>query len=187
MKTTTTPPSPAIILDVARDNWSRWNQAFKLLCYTTFGVAGQQVLFDSLIPLYPFATEPTQADDRKVYATSFRRFSDQDTAYLDHLYKHILPASHTAVKTHSAYPAYRLVPIGIRSYAVYTMVRVIHSIGNAATKLHRTRLYVNISQSDLPNEAYMDLVISMTATFKLDFESTAHPGFIFISELTSFL
>jgi hypothetical protein len=37
-----TPPA-AIILDIPKDNWSQWNQAFKLLCYTTFGVAGQQV------------------------------------------------------------------------------------------------------------------------------------------------
>ena len=58
------------------------------------------------------------------------------------------------------------------------MVRDIHSIGNAASKLHRTRLYVKVSQSDLPHETYMDLVTSMTETFKLDFESTAHPDYV---------
>ena len=103
------------------------------------------------------------------------------------MYKHISPASHTAVKTHHAYPAYQLLPIGARSYTFYSMVRDIHSVGNAATKLHRTRLYVNISQSDLPHEAYMELVTSMTETFKSDFESAVHPGFVSISELTSFL
>lgn len=35
---------------------------FKLLCYTTFGVAGQQALSDILIPLHFFSTEPTKAD-----------------------------------------------------------------------------------------------------------------------------
>ena len=228
-------PSSAIILDIPKDNWSTWNKAFKLLCYTTFGVAGQQVLSDNLIPLHPFPTVPTKADletdvtgaplpgefvysrraltpeevnlppidpaslplstqgntnfrdDQKIYAASKLRFSDQDTACLDHLYKHISPASHTAVKTHHAYPAYQLLPIGARSYTFYSMVRDIHSVGNAATKLHRTRLYVNISQSDLPHEAYMELVTSMTETFKNDFESAVHPGFVSIPELTSFL
>jgi hypothetical protein len=33
----------------------------------------------------------------------------------------------------------------------------------------------------------MDLVISGAETFKLDFESTAHPGYISLAELTSFL
>ena len=64
---------------------------------------------------------------------------------LDHIYEHISLASHTAVKTHPDYPAYQLLPIGTRSYTFYTIVRDIHSIGNAATKPHRTRLYVNIS------------------------------------------
>ena len=67
------------------------------------------------------------------------------------------------------------------------MARDIHSIGNATTKLHRTRLYLNISQADLPHETYMDLVTTMTETFKLDFESVEHPGFVSIPELTSFL
>ena len=46
---------------------------------------------------------------------------------------------------------------------------------------------MNITQSDLPHEACIDLVNSMTETFKLDFESTVHPGFVSIPELTSFL
>ena len=129
----------------------------------------------------------TQGNDQKIYAASKLRFSDQDTACLDHLYKHISPASHTAVKTHHAYSAYQLLPIGARSYTFYSMIRDIHSVGNAATKLHRTRLYVNISQSDLPHEAYIEQVTSMTGTFKSDFESAVHPGFVSIPELTSFL
>ena len=47
ISTAATPPA-AIILDIPKDNWSQRNQAFKLLCYTTFGVAGQQVLSDRL-------------------------------------------------------------------------------------------------------------------------------------------
>ena len=126
ISTASTPPA-AIILDIPKDNWSQWNQAFKLLCYTTFGVAGQQVLSDRLIPLHPFASDPSKADleldatgtplpgefvysrrpltpeeieqppidpsplplstlgntnlreDRKIYAASLHRFSDEDT------------------------------------------------------------------------------------------------------------
>ena len=67
------------------------------------------------------------------------------------------------------------------------MTRDIHSIGDAATKLHRTRLYANVARADLLHEEYMDLVTSMADTFKLDFESTEHPGFVSLRELTSFL
>ena len=230
-------PSPttatAIILDLQKDNWSAWNQALKLQCFTKFGVAGQQILSDMSIPLQPFAIEPSKADldkddngipipgqltysrrplssdeaalppidpvtlplstqgntnfrdDKKIYSEAKRRFSDHDTECLDHLYRHLSLASHTSINTHANYPTYQLLPIGSRSYAFYVIICAIHSIGNATTKLHRTRLYVNISQSDLPHEAYMDLITSMTETFKLDFESAAHPGFVLGSDTTA--
>ena len=234
LATPTTIPT-TIILDLPKDNWSTWHQALKLLCFTKFGVAGQQILSDTLIPLQPFAAEPTTLDldvdatglpipgqytytrraptaeeiaapplnaanlplstqgntnyrdDRKIFTDAKRRFSDHDTECLDHLYRHLSPASHTSIKTHVDYPAYQLLPIGARSYAFYSMARSIHSTGNAATKLHRTRQYVNISQADSPHEVYMDQVTSMTETFTLDFESLAHPGHVSIAELASFL
>ena len=232
MLSTATKLAPAPLLDLHQDNWSTWNQSLKLLCFTKFGVAGNQILTDRLIPLHPFANEPTKndldldpagtpipgeyiyqrrtppegepagntlhlqlstqgntnyRDDKKIFNDAQRRFSDQDTDCLDHLYRHISLASHIAIKTHANYPAYQLLAIGARSYAFYIMIRDIHSIGNAATKLHRTRNYMNITQSDLPHEAYIDLVNSMTETFKLDFESIVHPGFVSIPELISFL
>ena len=56
-------PSPApIILDIALDNWSIFHQSFKLLCFTKFGVAGQQILSNCAIPLTPFATAPSKFD-----------------------------------------------------------------------------------------------------------------------------
>ena len=230
---TATPTHPT--LDLHSDNWSQWHQALKLLCFTKFDVAGQQILSNATIPLQPFPTEPTKADlepdltgapipglftyqrrpateaeaaaatfnaanlplstlgnanlrdDKKIFLTAKRRFSDEDTDCLDNLYRHMTLASHPSIKTHLNYSAYQLLPIGSRSYPFYVMIRDIHSIGNAATKLHRTRLYVNVSQSDLSHESYIDLITSMTDTFKLDFESTDHPGFVSIPHLTSFL
>jgi hypothetical protein len=82
---------------------------------------------------------------------------------------------------------YQLLPIGVRSYPFFMMLRDIHSTGNAARKLHRTRLFVNVAHHDLSHEAYMDLVISGAETLKLDFESTAYPGYVSLAELTSFL
>jgi hypothetical protein len=225
-----------IVLDVVTDNWSSWYQALKQLCFTEFCEDGQQILSNTLIPLYPFAIEPTKdnlhvdpigtpipgafiyscrsltleeaaiappinqtplhlstqgstnlRDDRKIFAESKRRSSDDDTECLDHLYRHMSVASHTSVKTHVDYPTYQLLPIGVRSYPFFMMLRDIHSTGNAATKLHRTRLFINVTQHDLSHEAYMDLVISGAETFKLDFESTAYPGYVSLPELTSFL
>lgn len=234
MLSTTTLSTSPVILDPQRDNWSQWIQALKLLCFTKFGVAGQQILSDRLIPLLPFAVEPTKADldkdarerpisnqftyprrtltiaesenlvldlsliplstqrnidfrdDRKIYTAAAQRFSDQDTDCLDHLYKHLSLASHTSIKTHPRYAAYQLLAIGNRSYEFYRMTRDIHSISNAATKLHRTRLYTNVIHADLQHEQYMDLVTSMADTFKLDFESAEFPGYVSLNELTSF-
>ena len=50
------------MLDLHSDNWSQWHQALKLLCFTKFGVAGQQILSDTTIPLQPFPIEPIKAD-----------------------------------------------------------------------------------------------------------------------------
>ena len=52
----------AIILDIALDNWSTFHQSFKLLRFTKFGVAGQQILSNQAIPLTPFATAPSKFD-----------------------------------------------------------------------------------------------------------------------------
>lgn len=61
LSTPTATPS-AVILDLQRHNWSQWIKSLKLLCYTKFGVAGQLILSDRLIPLQPFALAPTKSD-----------------------------------------------------------------------------------------------------------------------------
>ena len=229
-------PSPApIILNIALDNWSTFHQSFKLLCFTKFGVAGQQILSNCAIPLTPFATAPSKfdldrtdagiiipdqfsyarrqttaeeialpgfnlasisltecsnrelRDDLKIYNATLRIFNDEDTLCLDHLYRHISPKSHTSIKTHPRYSHYEALPIGKRSFVFYGMARDIHSIGNATTKLYRTRLFMNITQDTSAHEVYMDQVTTMAETFALDFGSTDHPGYVRISEITSFL
>ena len=62
-------PSPtAFILDIALDNWSIFQQSFKLLCFTKFGVAGQQILSNRALPLTPFATALTKFDLNRTIA-----------------------------------------------------------------------------------------------------------------------
>ena len=48
------------MLDLRTDNWSIFSQSFTQLCFTKFGVAGQQILSDHVIPLEPFATAPSK-------------------------------------------------------------------------------------------------------------------------------
>jgi hypothetical protein len=232
----TSPSAPAaVILDITSDNWTQFNKAFTLSCYTKFGVAGQQILSNREIPLTPFAVAPTKQDvdatlagvlipgqftyarrattaaetalpgfdlatisltesanreyrdDLKLYTAAARIFAQEDTDCLDHLHRHISLPSHTSIKTHTLYSAYQLLPIGKRSFTFYTMARDIHSIGNATTKLHRTRQYVNISQADLTHEQYMEQACSMAETFNIDFESSTHPGYILLKEFHSFI
>ena len=52
-------PAP-LILDITLDNWSTFQQSFKL--FTKFGVAGQQILSNCAIPLTPFANAPSKFD-----------------------------------------------------------------------------------------------------------------------------
>ena len=126
-------------------------------------------------------------EDLKLYTAAARIFALEDTECLDHLHRHISLPSHTSIKTHPLYKAYQLLPIGKRSYAFYKMARDIHSIGNATTKLHRTRLYVNMSQIDLTHEQYMEQICSMAETFNIDFESPTYPGYVRLNEFHSFI
>ena len=125
-------------------------------------------------------------EDLKLFTAAERRFSDEDTECLLYLYNHTSPTSHTAIKTHATYATYQLLPIGARSFSFYNMARDIHSIGNATTKLHRTRLLANIAQLELSHEEYIDKLTTMATTFSLDFGSELHPGFVSIPELISF-
>jgi hypothetical protein len=74
----------------------------------------------------------------------------------------------------------------LSEHPFYKMARNIHSIGNATTKLHLTRLYVNIAQNNMSHEAYIEQINSMVDTFKLSFNSIEHPGYVSLSELKSF-
>ena len=231
------PTTPAaVILDITTDNWTIFNKAFILSCYTKFGVAGQQILSNTEIPLIPFAIAPTKQDldttldgtpipgqftyarrattaaeaalagfdlatislteaanreyrdDLKIYTAAARLSAVEDTECLDHLHRHISLPSHTSIRTHILYPTYQLLPIGKRSFTFYKMAKDIHSIGNATTKLHRTRQYVNMSQtSDLTHEQYMEQACSMAETFNLDFESPTYPGHVRLNEFHAFI
>ena len=99
---------------------------------------------------------------------------------------HVSATSHTSIKTHRDYTTYLSLPIGTRSHPFYKIARDIHSIGNATTKLHRTRLYFNIAQNNMSHEGYIEQLISMADTFTLDFNSIEHPGYISLSKLKSF-
>ena len=234
MLSATSPQQTDLVLDLPADNWAVFSHAFKQLCFTKLGVAGQQILSDRIIPLVPFAIAPTKntletnavgaviadqyvyprraytleeatlatfslanlsltesgnryyRDDLKIFTAAARRSSDDDTDCLEYLYKHVSTTSHTSIKTHKDYAAYQLLPIGTRSYPFYRMARDIHSIGNTTTKLHRTRLYVNIAQNDMSHEAYIDQITSMADTFTLDFDSIEYPGYVSLSELKNF-
>jgi hypothetical protein len=57
------PTTPAaIILDITTDNWTIFNKAFILSCYTKLGVTVQQILSNTEITLIPFAVAPTKQD-----------------------------------------------------------------------------------------------------------------------------
>ena len=53
-------PQTQIVLDIAFYNWSSFDQYFKLQCLTNFGVAGQQFLTKSIVPLKPIPLIPTR-------------------------------------------------------------------------------------------------------------------------------
>lgn len=123
--------------------------------------------------------------DLKIYHDAANKFSDFDTALLDYIYSHISLASHTSIRAHANFAAYQLLPIGARSFEYYKMVRDNHSTGNASTKLHRTRQFLTATQDNMSHESYMEQITNQADTFRLDFESAEHPGYVSISEFTS--
>ena len=60
--TSQVPSQSEVTLDITLDNWSSFDQYFKLQCFTRFGVAGQQILTNRAVPLKPFAIIPTKLD-----------------------------------------------------------------------------------------------------------------------------
>jgi hypothetical protein len=74
MLSATPPQQTDIILDLPADNWAVFSQAFRQLCFTKFGVAGQQILSDHIIPLVPFAIAPTKntLETNALVLSSFR-------------------------------------------------------------------------------------------------------------------
>jgi hypothetical protein len=149
---------------------------------------------ETALPGFDLATiSPTESanreyrDDLKLYTAAARIFAQEDKDCLDHLHRHISLPSHTSIKTHTLYSAYQLLPIGKRSFTFYKMARDINSIGNATTKLRRTRQYVSLSELDLTHEQYMEQACSMAETFNIDFESPTHPGYILLNEFHTFI
>ena len=229
------PSQSEVTLDITLDNWSSFDQYFKLQCFTRFGVAGQQILTNRTMPLKPFAIIPTKLDldvdaagiavadqftyarrpftaveaalpgfslaslsltessnrefrdDLKIFAAAAQKFAEEDTQCLDYLYKHMSTTSHSSMKTHQQYSTYHCLPIGSRSLVFYNMAKDIHSVGNATTKLHRTRLYMNINQGTSTHEEYMEKSAQMADTFAIDFASSLHPEYVRLSEIHSFL
>ena len=60
MLSTSASPSPDIILHLPSDDWEAFSQALNQLCFAKFGVAGQQILSNVVIPIKPFAVSPTK-------------------------------------------------------------------------------------------------------------------------------
>lgn len=198
----------AIILDLCQGNRSAWHQALQLLCLTEFGVAGQQVL--SNVPYSPsdmnqhwtistptsLASIPTlgatlmQSPSYRVsketltigMAERHTRYHDITTPSISTISTGISPLPPTQLSKHIPTTP----PIKSYPSASFLVDHSIHSVGNAATKLHRTRLYINISQGELPHKSSMDAVTTMAKTFKPDFECIEHLGYVSIPELTSY-
>jgi hypothetical protein len=53
------------ILNVPDGNWRTWLRQTKIKLYTSHGDAGKQIIDETLIPLFPFATRPTKYDQER--------------------------------------------------------------------------------------------------------------------------
>jgi hypothetical protein len=53
------------ILNVPDGNWRTWLRQTKIKLYTSHGDAGKQIIDETLIPLFPFASRPTKYDQER--------------------------------------------------------------------------------------------------------------------------
>lgn len=123
--------------------------------------------------------------DSALYEQSLAARVKSDNIIHQFLYAHISPASLSSVKVHADYQDYLRQSEGFKSYDLFLMIRDIHEVGNATTKLHRLKSFVALEQQSLTHEEYLSCFNALKTSVAADFGSQdpAHKDYFHMDTL----
>lgn len=200
-----------IILHILSFNWSAWFKLLKDDCLDQFGTTGTAILNNQLSTLskiiseddvdikgdriYPL-DETTKLltdrafqlfiQDKKRQETFHDRQIVEDNLCLTRITSTIHSTSSQAVRNHTLFKKYLLLPHGNRATSYLKILQLIHSTSDAATKNSRALKYFSNVFSNSIGESIENVSLD-AAQFKADWESEFFPGCVELADLHCFV
>ena len=154
--------------------------------------------FNHIIPTEP-QTLPIVIPDLTPFGydmlrDSIKRALDQqqidekdDYDLLTHIFSTMSSESHLSLETHPSYPTFRAATSTQKSFECWAILTLIHSTGNASTKLLRTRSLLQSQQGDSTLSLFLQTLSTNVEQFKTDFGSPTNPELVSVNEIHCFL
>ena len=110
-----------------------------------------------------------------------------DYDLLTHIFSTMSSESHLSLETHPSYLVFRATPSTQKSFECWAILTLIHSTGNASTKLLRTRNLLQSQQGDSTLSLFLQTLSTNVEQFKSDFGSPANSELVSVNEIHCFL
>ena len=110
-----------------------------------------------------------------------------DYDLLTHIFSTMSSESHLSLESHPSYTIFRNTPSTQKSFECWAILTLIHSTGNASTKLLRTRNLLQSQQGESTLSQYIQTLSTNIEQFKSDFGSPANPELVSVNEIHCFL
>ena len=110
-----------------------------------------------------------------------------DYDLLTHIFSTMSSESHLSLETHPPYLVFRATPSTQKSFECWAILTLIHSTGNASTKLLQTRNLLQSQQGDSTLSLFLQTLSTNVEQFKSDFGSPANSELVSVNEIHCFL
>ena len=110
-----------------------------------------------------------------------------DYDLLTHIFSTMSSESDLSLETHPSYLVFRATPSTQKSFECWAILTLIHSTGNASTKLLRTRNLLQSQQGDSTLSLFLQTLSTNIEQFKSDFGSPANSELVSVNEIHCFL
>lgn len=110
-----------------------------------------------------------------------------DYDLLTHIFSTMSSESDLALETHPSYITFLATPSTQKPFSCLALLTLIHSTGNASTKLLRTRSLLQSQQGDSTLSLFLQTLSINVEQFKTDFGSPANPELVSVNEIHCFL
>ena len=106
---------------------------------------------------------------------------------LTHIFSTTSSESHLSLEPHPSYPTLRATPSNQKSFECWALLSLIHSTGNASTKVLRTRNLLQSQQGDSALSLFLQTLSTNDEQFKVDFGSPANSELVSVNKTHCFL